>query len=86
VQTSSGTQKAARPEQHIGHILGEAMRVRFGSDPDALHVDAYGWPSPLLHNEHGQVEVANIRFAISTPMVARPGDAIRVKVQTQKGQ
>jgi cytochrome b involved in lipid metabolism len=86
VRTSSGTQKAARPEQHIGSILGEAMRVRFGSDPDALHVDAYGWSSPLLYNEHGQVEAANIRFAISTPVAVSPGDAIRVRVQTQKGQ
>jgi hypothetical protein len=85
VRTSSGTQKAARPGQHIGSILGEAMRVRFGSDPDALHVDAYGWSSPLLYNEHGQVEAANIRFAISTPVAVSPGDAIRVRVQTQKG-
>jgi hypothetical protein len=42
VRTSSGTQKAASPERHIGSILSEAIRVRFGTDPDALQVDAYG--------------------------------------------
>jgi cytochrome b involved in lipid metabolism/ferredoxin-NADP reductase len=85
-QTSSGTQKAVRPEQHIGGILGEAMRVRFGSDPDALQVDAYGWSSPLLYGKDGRVEAAHIRFAISTPLAVSSGDAIRVNVQTQKGQ
>jgi cytochrome b involved in lipid metabolism/ferredoxin-NADP reductase len=85
-QTSSGTQKAVRPEQHIGGILGEAIRVRFGSNPDALEVDAYGWSSPLLYGKDGRVEAAHIRLAISTPLAVSSGDAIRVNVQTQKGQ
>jgi ferredoxin-NADP reductase len=85
-QTSSGTQKAVRPEQHIGGILGEAIRVRFGSDPDTLEVDAYGWSAPLLYGKDGRVEAAHIRLAISTPLAVSSGDAIRVNVQTQKGQ
>jgi hypothetical protein len=84
-RTSSGTQKAASPEQHIGSILSEAICGRFGTNPDALQVDAYGWSSSLLYSQDGRVEAALVRFAVAIPLAVSPGDSIRVNVQTQEG-
>jgi cytochrome b involved in lipid metabolism len=85
VRTSSGTQKAASPERHIGSILSEGIRVRFGTDPDALQVDAYGWSSPLLYSQDGRIEAALVRFAIATPLAVSPGDSVKVNVKTREG-
>ncbi|KAK3312666.1 cytochrome b5-like Heme/Steroid binding domain-containing protein [Apodospora peruviana] len=84
-RTSSGTQKAASPEKHIGGILSETMRVRFGNDPGGLSTLAHGTSEPLMFGLDGKVEVAHVRFLLGTPLVIFPGDTVRVSVQMKPG-
>ncbi|XXG96435.1 hypothetical protein Hte_002718 [Hypoxylon texense] len=84
--TSSGTEKAASPEWHIANMLGSAMKVRFGDDPEALKIDAYTWSTPLLYGTDGRIEAARVRLVFSTPLALSPGDTISVSVQIKPGQ
>ncbi|KAF4976727.1 hypothetical protein FZEAL_6642 [Fusarium zealandicum] len=84
--TSSGTQKALSPEQHIASTLSAAMKVRFGEDTRALEIDAFAWSSPLLHGEDGKVQAARIRFVFFTPLAVSPGDSLSVAVEVEHGE
>ncbi|KAI1772545.1 cytochrome b5-like Heme/Steroid binding domain-containing protein [Hypoxylon cercidicola] len=84
--TSSGTEKAASPEWHIANMLGVAMKVRFGDDPEALKIDAYTWSTPLIYDTDGRTEAARVRLVFSTPLAISPGDTISVSVQMKPGQ
>ncbi|KAM5350425.1 hypothetical protein ACJ41O_006930 [Fusarium nematophilum] len=84
--TSSGTQQASSPEQHIASTLSAAIKVRFGQDTANPGVDAFAWSSPLLHSEDGQVQAARIRLVFSTPLAVSPGDSLSVAVEVEHGE
>lgn len=84
--SSSGTEKASTPEQHLARTLGAAIRVRFGDDPESLKIDAHAWSNPLTFGADGQVQAALVRLIFSTPMVVSPGDTVSVTVQVRPGE
>jgi ferredoxin-NADP reductase len=78
--TSSGTQKAASPSQHIMASLSQSMDGRFGCSPEIYQIDAICTSRPLIEGESTCILGAQVLVELATPLVVLPGDAVSLAI------
>ncbi|KAG6041439.1 hypothetical protein E4U41_004289 [Claviceps citrina] len=85
LHTSAGARNGS-PERHIFNALRAAMNVRFGAESEVRRIGAVATSKPIIKGCDGTVELASIRFNLSTCLVVGAGDALSVTIRPTSGK